>query len=144
MQTNRSRSLWTPSLGPGIGPDRPSYAPGHGADDAVTGRPERWFDPTAFVLQPAGTFGNAGRDELIGPDLRTVDLSFSKSGHLSALGPQTRLEFRIEVFNILNRANFGVPVAARVRRPGRWRGAARDLRAHQQYGHDEQADAIEP
>ena len=28
VQTNRSRSLWAPSLGPGTGPDRPSYAPG--------------------------------------------------------------------------------------------------------------------
>ena len=24
LQTNRSRSLWSPSLGPGTGPDRPS------------------------------------------------------------------------------------------------------------------------
>ena len=54
VQTNRSRSLWAPSLGPGTGPDRPSYAPGRGPDDAVTGDPDRWFDPTAFVLQPVG------------------------------------------------------------------------------------------
>ena len=40
VQTNRSRSLWAPSLGPGTGPDRPSYAPGRGAADAVTGDPD--------------------------------------------------------------------------------------------------------
>ena len=57
VQTNRSRSLWAPSLGPGTGPDRPSYAPGRGPDDAVTGDPDAWFDPTAFVLQPAGRLG---------------------------------------------------------------------------------------
>ena len=61
------------------------------------------------MLQPAGTFGNTGRGDFVGPDLRTLDLSFSKSGRLAALGPRTRLEFRIEVFNLLNRANFGVP-----------------------------------
>jgi hypothetical protein len=109
VTANRSRSQWNPSRGPGIGQDRPSYAPGYSADDAINGTPERWFDPAAFVLQPAGTFGNTGRGDFVGPDLRTLDLSFSKSGHLAALGPQTRLEFRIEAFNILDRANFGVP-----------------------------------
>ena len=78
VQNNRSRSLWQPSLGPGIGRDRPSYAPGFGADNAVTGNPEQWFNPAAFVLQPAGTFGNTGRGDFIGPNLRTVDLSFTK------------------------------------------------------------------
>ena len=76
VQNNRSRSQWQPSLGPGIGRDRPSYAPGFGPDNAVTGDPEQWFNPAAFVLQPAGTFGNTGRGDLTGPDLRTVDLAF--------------------------------------------------------------------
>ena len=87
VQTNRSRSLWAPSLGPGTGPDRPSYAPGRGPEDAVTGDPNRWFDPTAFVLPPIGTLGNVGRNDLIGPDLRTTDLSFTKSVPWARLGP---------------------------------------------------------
>ena len=109
LQTNRSRSMWSPSLGPGTGPDRPSYAPGRGPGDAVTGNPAQWFDPTAFVLQPAGTFGNVGRNELIGPDLRTVDLSVSRDLALTRFGARTRLEFRLEIFNLFNRANFGPP-----------------------------------
>jgi len=110
VQTNWSRSLWAPSLGPGTGPDRPSYAPGRGPRDAVTGNPDAWFDPTAFVLQPAGTFGNVGRNELIGPDLRTVDLALSRSFKASRLGAgRGRLELRAEVFNLFNRANFGPP-----------------------------------
>jgi hypothetical protein len=107
VQNNRSRSQWQPSLGPGIGRDRPSYAPGFGPDNAVTGDPTRWFDPQAFVLQPAGTFGNTGRGDLTGPDLRTVDLAFSKDSRLGSSG--TSLEVRIEVFNLFNRANFGIP-----------------------------------
>jgi len=105
VTTNRSRSQWNPSRGPGIGQDRPDYAPGYGPDNAVLGRPDQWFNPAAFVLQPAGTFGNTGRGDFIGPNLRTLDLSLTKTARWSS----RRLEFRVEAFNLLNRANFGVP-----------------------------------
>jgi len=107
VQTNRSRSQWNPSRGPGIGQDRPSYAPGYGPGNAVLGRPEQWLDPAAFVLQPAGTFGNTGRGDFTGPNLRALDLSLTKIAPWARLGG--RLEFRIEAFNVLNRANFGAP-----------------------------------
>jgi hypothetical protein len=61
------------------------------------------------VLQPAGTLGNLGRGALIGPDLKTIDLALVKRMAFTGLGPAGRLELRIEGFNILNRANFGVP-----------------------------------
>jgi hypothetical protein len=109
VTTNRSRSQWNPSRGPGIGQDRPNYAPGYGPDNAVLGRVDRWFDPAAFVLQPAGTFGNTGRGDFRGPDLRTLDLSLTKQARWHALGEHGRIDFRIEAFNVLNRANFGVP-----------------------------------
>jgi hypothetical protein len=106
VQNNRSRSQWQPSLGPGIGRDRPSYAPGFNAGNAVTGDPNQWFNPQAFVLQPAGTFGNTGRGDFEGPDLRMVDLALAKDVTLRG---DTAVEFRVEVFNVFNRANFGVP-----------------------------------
>ncbi|MGH9314316.1 MAG: TonB-dependent receptor domain-containing protein, partial [Vicinamibacterales bacterium] len=106
---NRSRSLWTPSLGPGIGQDRPSYAPGYDADRAAVGLPDQWFDPAAFVLQPAGTFGNTGRGDFDGPSLRTVDLALVKAAALPRFGEDARVEIRIEAFNIFNRVNFGAP-----------------------------------
>ena len=109
VAANRSRSQWNPSRGPGIGQDRPSYAPGFGPDDAVLGRPEQWFNPAAFVLQLAGTFGNTGRSDFIGPNLRTLDLSLTKQARWGALGRNGRIDFRIEAFNVLNRANFGNP-----------------------------------
>ena len=108
VTTNRSRSQWNPSRGPGIGQDRPDYAPGYGPDNAVLGRPEQWFDPAAFVLQPAGTFGNTGRGDFTGPNLRTLDIGARRSRSAWArLGG--RVEVRLEAFNMLNRANFGVP-----------------------------------
>jgi hypothetical protein len=109
LQTNRSRSLWSPSLGPGTGPDRPSYAPGRGPDNAVLGNPDQWLDPTAFVLPEAGTFGNVGRNEILGPGLATVDVALSRGFGWAPLGPRTRIDLRLEVFNLLNRANFGPP-----------------------------------
>ena len=109
VTTNRSRSQWNPSRGPGIGQDRPDYAPGYGPENAVLGRPEQWFDPNAFVLQPAGTFGNTGRGDFVGPNLRTLDVALTKTAAWAAGGGTGRVEIRLEAFNLLNRANFGVP-----------------------------------
>jgi hypothetical protein len=84
-------------------------AAGYTHESAVTGNPAQWFDPRAFVLQPAGTLGALGRGALIGPNLRTFDLSLMKDVALSALGEAGSVQFRIEAFNLFNRANFGVP-----------------------------------
>jgi hypothetical protein len=109
VQANRSRSLWSPSQGPGIGFDRPDLAPGRSPESAVLGTPEQWFDPTAFVLQGAGRFGNLGRGALTGPDLKTVDLALVKRVPWRRLGEAGRIELRVEAFNVFNRANFGIP-----------------------------------
>jgi hypothetical protein len=109
VQANRSRSLWSPSQGPGIGFDRPNLAPGRTPQDAVTGDPEHWFDPTAFQLPPAGTLGNAGRGVFTGPDLKVVDLALVKRVPVSRFGPAGALELRFEAFNVFNRANYGIP-----------------------------------
>jgi hypothetical protein len=109
VQANRSRSRWSPSQAPGIGFDRPSFAANRTPEDAVLGKPEQWFDPTAFVLQPAGRFGNVGRGALIGPDLRTLDMALVKHLSWARLGPAGRVDLRFEAFNLFNRANFGIP-----------------------------------
>jgi TonB-dependent receptor-like protein len=106
---NRSRSRWSPSIGPGQGFDRPSLAAGYTTSSAVRDDPNQWFDPAAFVLQPAGTFGDLGRGALYGPDLRTVDLAIKKRLPWARLGPAGHVELRVEAFNIFNRANFGIP-----------------------------------
>jgi hypothetical protein len=105
-QNNWSRSLWSPSIAPTTGLDRPDLAPGRTPESAVLGRPDQWFDPTAFVLPPAGTMGNSRRGAFRGPNLRTVDLAAVK--HVTLQG-RMRAELRVEVFNVFNRANFGTP-----------------------------------
>ena len=77
---------------------------------AINGTPEQWFNPAAFVLQPAGTFGNTGRGDFVGPEpAHARPLVQQERPQSRALATGTRLELRIEVFNMLNRANFGVP-----------------------------------
>ena len=106
---NWSRSAWNPSNSPTAGFDRPSFAPGFTHESAVIGSPDQYFNPAAFALPLQGTLGNAGRGVLIGPNLRALDLSLAKSAKLPVLGEQGNLQFRVEVFNALNRANFGTP-----------------------------------
>jgi hypothetical protein len=75
---------------------------------AILGRPSQWFNPKAFLAPPAssGFFGNLGRDTLIGPGLATWDFSAFKT---TTLHERLSLQFRAEIFNLLNRANFNTP-----------------------------------
>ncbi|MCW5978734.1 MAG: TonB-dependent receptor [Bryobacteraceae bacterium] len=109
VQRNRSRSLWSPSIAPGVGFDRPSMAPGRTHQDAVLGGPDRYFDPSAFILQPAGTLGNLGRGALIGPDLRILNFAMLKNFKPAKLGDSTNIQFRAEFFNLFNHTNFSSP-----------------------------------
>jgi hypothetical protein len=73
---------------------------------------DQWMSPSAFQrLDPvtqAGQFGNEGRNSVRGPGYADIDVSLVKNIELS---PSTRLELRIESFNITNFTNLGLPVA---------------------------------
>ncbi len=51
-------------------------------------------------------FGSLGRNAVYGPGFGTADLSVIKN---TALGSSSRLQLRVEVFNLFNQANFGQP-----------------------------------
>lgn len=68
-----------------------------------------WFDTTAFAFQPAGIIGSEHRNQLYGPGLQRVDLSLFKNFDLFE---HAKLEFRTEVFNVLNTAQFINPNAS--------------------------------
>ena len=72
----------------------------------ITGNPNMWFNPLMFQLGPAGFQGDAARGILRGPGLATWDISVNKDTRLPFLGETGKLQFRAEMFNILNRANF--------------------------------------
>jgi len=76
----------------------------------IIGSPNEWFNPAAFLAPPnaSGFYGNLGRDTLTGPGLATWDVSFLKD---TRLRERLNLQFRAELFNILNHANFNSPNA---------------------------------
>jgi hypothetical protein len=72
----------------------------------------QWFNPNCFTPEPVGTYGNAGRDTIIGPNLWNMDSSLTKDWKVTKIAEQFTLQFRAEAFNILNHASFQNPAAA--------------------------------
>jgi hypothetical protein len=68
--------------------------------DATVGE---WFNTAAFVTPPAGQFGDAGRNTIIGPGSRLFDMAFTK---MFPLGDVRMLEMRGQVSNIFNTPQF--------------------------------------
>ena len=88
-------------------PERPNLAAG-ASNNPILGDPNRWFDVTAFVFPEAGFYGNLGRNTLSAPNLMTVDMSLVKNFNAGA-NSSRKIQVRIDVFNLLNRANFAAP-----------------------------------
>ncbi|MBI2816078.1 MAG: carboxypeptidase regulatory-like domain-containing protein [Acidobacteria bacterium] len=114
--SNRSRDLSTDIVG-----DRPNLRAGASnnptkggttagcpglASGQKLGGTDRYFDPCAFELAPAGFYGNLGRNTLIGPGFANVDFTLAK---MTSVNERFKVDFRAEFFNLLNHANFMLP-----------------------------------
>lgn len=62
-----------------------------------------FFNLDAFSIPAPATFGNAGRDTIIGPGLVVMNLSLARSINLKS--ERRRLEFRLDTSNFLNHVN---------------------------------------
>jgi hypothetical protein len=99
------------------------FTPVFSSVDFASGRPDivgdplqnvpagLFFNPAAFAHPHATNverdlYGNSGRNILMGPDFRNLDLSLFKNIRFTE---KTRLQLRWEVFNVLNRPNFQIP-----------------------------------
>jgi hypothetical protein len=100
-QSNTGRS----NLGFGNN-DRPNVS-GDAALPVGERSEEQWFNLAAFSMPAFGTFGNARRNMLEGPGYRNINLGITK---LVRIG-ESRLQLRMEFFNLLNRANLDLPDA---------------------------------
>jgi len=112
IETVQSGFPFTPGLGynptnngDSRNPIRPSWNPAF-SRPVIVGSPNEWYNPTAFIQPATGTYGNIGRDVLTGPGLATLDFSALKT---TDIRERLKLQFRAEFFNMLNRANFGIP-----------------------------------
>jgi hypothetical protein len=58
---------------------------------------------------PGNRWGNLGRNTLIGPGLSKLDFSVFKNNYVKRISENFNAQFRAELFNILNHANFASP-----------------------------------
>jgi hypothetical protein len=92
----------------GVNEDRPN----------VTGNPYQYaynsskpnyvqmLNPASFTAQAAGTFGDVGRNSLLGPGFFNVDAALVR---FFPVKEQMKFEFRLEAFNLFNRTNMAPP-----------------------------------
>ncbi len=69
---------------------------------------EQWFNISAFQTQAVGSFGTAGRNIIIGPGFQNFDFALSRNFNVTE---RFRIQFRTELFNAFNHANFNYPAA---------------------------------
>jgi hypothetical protein len=60
---------------------------------------------------PANRRGNLGRNTLIGPGRSKFDASIFKNNTVHWFTENVNVQFRAEIFNLFNRANFSSPTA---------------------------------
>jgi hypothetical protein len=65
-----------------------------------------WIDLTAFADPTPGTFGTSRRNQYYGPGFSDVDFSVFKN---TKVGERFTIQFRAEMFNLFNRANYAPP-----------------------------------
>src|SRR5262249_36537102 len=87
-----SRNVRRPNLLPGVSP--------------YINNDRNLINPAAFATPAPGTFGDLARNALRGPGFNQFDLIFNKRFRITE---SSNIEFRTEIFNIFNKANFAVP-----------------------------------
>ena len=92
---NASRNTRRPNLIAGVNPFL-----------TIDGTNMRFLNPAAFAMPAPGTYGNLARNALKGPTFNQFDLTLQKRFKLTE---RTNIEFRSEIYNLLNKANFSNP-----------------------------------
>jgi len=87
----------------------PAFAAQCGAFGALTPSPSNPAGSPGIAGTCANLVGNAGRNSLYGPGLKTVDFSVFKNTHVPRISETFNVQFRAEFFNILNHPNFAAP-----------------------------------
>jgi len=99
--TMSATSLNTPTAS-----NRPNQIKAGVATLGGVGNGSPWFDTTAFAAPPPLTFGNMGRNALIGPGFVNLDASLFRRFQIRE---RASLDFRFETFNTTNHPHFANP-----------------------------------
>jgi hypothetical protein len=94
----------------GVGTYRPNLVSGQDPNDGAK-TPQQWFNTAAFAVPAQFTYGDAGRNIVIGPGVFTVDSSIMRNVRL---GGSKSLQFRLEAFNLFNNPVWGDPTLSMV------------------------------
>ena len=78
----------------------------HYTGGSTSAKLAQWFTTSAFTTPADNTFGNVGRNTLIGPGTFNIDFSAHKTFNF---GERFKLEYRAEFFNFLNHPQFTNP-----------------------------------
>jgi len=89
-------------------PDRLNNA---GCNDPVNpGNPNNYIKLQCFAAPNPGTrLGDAGRNVAVGPGLVNLDAALFKNNRITRISETFNIQFRAEIFNIINHPNFGPP-----------------------------------
>jgi len=68
----------------------------------------QYLNPSSFTVPAYGSYGNLGRNQVIGPGFGDVDLALLKNTPLYK--ERVTAQFRVEMFNVLNRVNLAQPL----------------------------------
>ncbi len=90
------------------GNQRPNLVPGASLTPPGGSTPNDWVNLAAFAVPASKTWGNLGRNVFRGPALWQIDTALQRR---IALRERLALELRGECFNLLNRAQYGNPLA---------------------------------
>lgn len=90
------------------GEERPNLVPGVSLIPTAGQTPDDWINPAAFSIPANGTFGNLGRNVLRAPGISQIDVGLSK---YIPVTERATIRLRADVFNVLNRAQYGAPNA---------------------------------
>jgi hypothetical protein len=69
----------------------------------------QWFDLSCFAAPAVYTYGDAGRNILRADRYTNFDAGLYRNFALTPFGESARLQFRAELYNLLNHPNFGLP-----------------------------------
>jgi hypothetical protein len=90
------------------GSERPNWVPGVSLTPSGGSTVQEWVNPAAFSTPAGGTFGDLGRNAFRAPGISDVDFALTKD---ISFVEWLKLRLRADLFNVLNRAQYGAPNA---------------------------------